>query len=128
MSYRSTQTCFSRGLPVVLAAISLALGAVRGPSPIAAPREPADKQPSFQAVLVNGGGQPAINFHSHLLHVKQLSDVLHRAGIPPTDIAIFNADGADPTADVAVREWQPEGDFWLLEGTRLERPLQTPMR
>lgn len=80
MSYRSKQTCLARGLPVVLAAMSLALGAARGPIPMAAPSEPADKPPRFQAVLVNGGGQPAINFHSHLLHVQQLSDVLRRAG------------------------------------------------
>src|SRR5262249_22753552 len=76
----------------------------------------------------NGGGQPTSNFYSHLLHVKQFSDVLRRAGISPADIAIFNADGADPKADFAVRELQPEADFWLLRGTRLERPLQTQIR
>ena len=128
MSYRSTQRCWSRGLPVLLAAIGLALGAAYGPTPLAAPRDVVDKQPRFQAVLVNGGGQPAINFYSHLLHVKQFSDVLRRAGISPTAIAIFNADGADPKADFAVREPQPEADFWLLRGTRLERPLQPPIR
>ena len=128
MSYRSTQTCFALRLSVVLATIGLALGAARGPAPMATPREPADKPPRLQVVLLNGGGRPAINFYSHLLHVQQFSDVLRRAGLPPTYITIFNADGADPTADFAVRELQPEADFWLLRGTRLERPLQTQIR
>jgi thiol-disulfide isomerase/thioredoxin len=128
MFYRSIQTCLARGLPVLLATIGLALGVARGPAPMAAPGEPADTPPRLQVVLLNGGGQPASNFYSHLLHVKQLSDALRRAGISPTDIAIFNADGADPTADFAVRDLQPEADFWLLRGTRLERPLRPPIR
>src|SRR5712691_10925596 len=107
MLYRSTQACVARGLFVVLAAIGLALGAAYGPAPLAAPGELADTPPRLQVVLLNGGGQPAINFYSHLLHVKQFSDVLRRAGLSPTDIAIFNADGADSTADFAVRDRQP---------------------
>jgi hypothetical protein len=128
MFYRSIQTCLARGLPVLLATIGLALGVARGPAPLAAPGELGDTPPRLQVVLLNGGGQPASNFYSHLLHVKQLSDALRRAGISPTDIAIFNADGADPTADFAVRDLQPEADFWLLRGTRLERPLRPHMR
>jgi len=128
MFYRSTRTCFARGLFVMLAAIGLALGAAYGPAPLAAPGELADMPPRLQVVLLNGGGQPASNFYSHLLHVKQFSDVLRRAGISPTDMAIFNADGADPIADFAVRDLQPEADFWLLRGTRLERPLRPHIR
>src|SRR5262245_18848665 len=128
MFYHSTQTCLAHGLFVLLAAIALALGVARRPAPLAAPGEPADTPPRLQVVLLNGGGQPASNFYSHLLHVQQLSDVLRRAGISPTDIAIFNADGADPAADFAVRDLQPEADFWLLRGTRLERPLRPRVR
>src|SRR5437016_12536025 len=128
MFYRSTQTCLARGLFVVLAAISLALGVARVSAPFAAPGEPADTPPRLQVVLLNGGGQSASNFYSHLLHVKQLSEVLRGAGLSPTDITIFNADGADPSADFAVRDLQPEADFWLLEGTRLERPLRPHIR
>src|SRR5262249_51357665 len=39
----------------------------------------------------------------------------------------YVGDGADPAAGVAVREAQPEPDFWLLEGSRLEEPLRTPV-
>ena len=128
MSYRSTQRCFAGRLPVLLAAMSLILGVLCSPTLLAAAGEPADTPPRLQAVLLNGGGQPTINFYSHLLHVTLLSGVLQRAGLSPTDMAIFSADGADPKADFAVREVQPEADFWLLRGTRLERPLRTPIR
>jgi hypothetical protein len=64
MFYRSIQTCLARGLFVVFAAIGLALGVARGPAPMAAPGEPADKPPRLQVILLNGGGQPAINFEA----------------------------------------------------------------
>ena len=128
MSSQSTQMCFAYQLSVLLAAIGLTLGVMCGPTALATPGEPVDTSPRLQVVLLNGGGQPAINFYSHLLHVKLLSAALRRAGLSPTDIAIFSADGADPKADFAVRELQPEADFWLLRGTRLERPLRTPIR
>ena len=75
--------------------------------------------------MINGGGRPASNYQSHLLHVKQLHHLLRRSGIPESAIAIFSADGSDPEADLAVRELQRETDFWLLRGTRLERSLRT---
>ena len=56
MSYPSIQPYFARGLPVLLAAIGLALGVARGPTLLAAPHEPADVPPRLQVVLVNGGG------------------------------------------------------------------------
>jgi hypothetical protein len=55
-------------------------------------------------------------------------EVLRRRGVPPNDITIFNADGSGPQADFAIREPQPEADFWLLEGTRLEQLLQPQIR
>src|SRR5207253_529857 len=33
----------------------------------------------------------------------------------------------DPAPDMAVRELQPESDFWLLRGTRLEHTLGMPI-
>src|SRR5215468_851256 len=98
MSYRSMQRYFRYRLSVLLAAMSLTLGIVCSHTGIVASGEPADTPSRLQVVLLNGGGQPASNFYSHFLHVKQFSDVLRRAGIPPADIAIFNADGADPKA------------------------------
>lgn len=80
---------------------------------------------SFEVVLINGGGRPAINYQSHLLHVKQLNSLMRHREVPATDVTIFNADGSDPEKDLAVREIQGEADFWLLRGTRLEKPLRT---
>src|SRR5262245_59809010 len=108
MSYRSTQRCCACRLLVLLAAMGLTLGMVCGRTALAAPDAPADTPPRLQVVLLNGGGRPAINFYSHLLYVRQFSDVLRRTGIAPADITIFNADGADPQADFAVRAVQPE--------------------
>jgi thiol-disulfide isomerase/thioredoxin len=82
----------------------------------------------LQAILINGGGSPAKNFQSHLLHVRQLLDLLLRSGVRRSNIAVFSADGADPEADLAVRDTQPEADFWMLRGTRVDRQLRTQIR
>jgi thiol-disulfide isomerase/thioredoxin len=83
---------------------------------------------TVHVVLINGGGQASANFQSHLLHVRRLRRLLLRADIPPPRITIFSADGADPQADLAVRDVQPEKDFWLLRGTHLEQTLRTQIR
>jgi thiol-disulfide isomerase/thioredoxin len=80
-----------------------------------------------EALLINGGGTPTANYRSHLLHVRMLLDVLRQAGVPDRRITILSGDGPDPARDVALREEQPEEDFWLLTGTRLEQPLRTPI-
>ncbi len=127
MDQRRFSACFvAVFVTLVVAAAGLALGATSTPT-IAAGKA-ADKPPLLQVVLLNGGGQPASNYQSHLLHIKQFSGVLRRAGIPSTDIVIFSADGADPAADLASRERQPEMDFWLLQGTHLDGPLRTQTR
>src|SRR5262249_13744579 len=54
-------------------------------------------------------------------------ELVPAAGVADDRIAVFDADGTDPAPDMAVRELQPEPDFWLLEGTRLEHPLATPI-
>ncbi len=81
----------------------------------------------LEALLINGGGTAAGNYQSHLLHVRELVDVLRGAGVPAGRITILSGDGPDPEADVALREVQPEEDFWLVTGTRLERPFATPI-
>jgi len=85
-------------------------------------------QDEVHVVLINGGGQAAANYQSHLLHVRRLRQILLRAGITPARITIFSTDGSDPQADLAVRDVQPEADFWLLRGTHLEQPLRTQIR
>ena len=80
-----------------------------------------------EALLINGGGTPAGNYQSHLMHVRLLVDILREAGVPDRRVTILSGDGPDPAADVALREVQPEEDFWLLTGTRLEQPFRTPI-
>jgi thiol-disulfide isomerase/thioredoxin len=75
--------------------------------------------------MINGGGRPQINFQSHLLHVEQLYSVLIERGVPANQITILSADGSNPGLDLAVRELQSERNFWLLSGTRLEKPFKT---
>jgi len=103
----------------------LALAACRGSERVVPSSRVESEQPRLEAVLINGGGRPASNYQSHLLHVKLLHRLLRRSGIAEPAIAIFSADGSDPEADLAVRERQRETDFWLLSGTRLARSLRT---
>jgi len=112
-------------LLVALCSFALALAACKGTEQTAPPNGPQSQQPRLEVVLINGGGRPASNYQSHLLHVEQLHQLLRRSGIPGSAITIFSSDGSDPEADLAVRELQREADFWLLRGTRLERGLQT---
>jgi thiol-disulfide isomerase/thioredoxin len=79
----------------------------------------------LHVLMINGGARPPSNFQSHLLHVRELDALLLQAGVAPQHISIFSADGSDPANDLAVRELEPGGDFWLLRGTRLEHTLGT---
>lgn len=91
------------------------------------PAPPPADTTHLYALLLNGGGLPAQNYQSHLLHVRELRAMLARMGVPDARIAVFSSDGSDPGQDVAVRQAQPEEEFWLLEGSRLEAPLRTPI-
>jgi thiol-disulfide isomerase/thioredoxin len=75
---------------------------------------PITRSGDFKAVLINGGGKPAINFQSHLTHVRALVDLLRADGVPAQDIAIFSGDGDDPAADLATRADQADPNWWLL--------------
>jgi thiol-disulfide isomerase/thioredoxin len=110
-------------LPLVLAGtMSPALAR----PPRQAPRA-GEAHAGLTALLLNGGGVPAVNYRSHLNHLRLLVKVLREAGVEAERITILSGDGPDPAADVAQREVQPEEDFWLLDGTRLESPFRTPI-
>lgn len=129
MPYRNISPYLVPVLLALVLTIVVAGETVSSDAPIpAASDELAASPPRLQIVLLNGGGNPTSNYYSHLLHVQQFSEVLRRAGIYSRDITIFNADGADPQADFAVRDLQAESTFWLLEGTPLERPLRPQIR
>jgi len=116
--------------PILTAAIALAvaLGAgTPGRGDRTGPPEGVVGATRLEALVINGGGTAAGNYQSHLLHVRELVDVLRRAGVPDRRITILSGDGPDPEADVALREMQPEEGFWLVTGTRLERSFETPV-
>jgi hypothetical protein len=68
------------------------------------------------------------NYQSHIIHVQELMEFLVARGIPKRRIWIFTSDGQDPEVDLAVRDRQPEEDFWLIERTPLGRNLRTVIR
>lgn len=98
-----------------------------GRAPAAA--SPAREQVSrLHAVLINGGAAPRINYQSHLLHLKQLLDLLLEIGVPADRITVFNSDGTDEGKDVAlIKGRQDVDDFWRLDGTQAGSLLRTPI-
>ena len=78
--------------------------------------------------MINGGGGPAQNYQSHLLHVRQLAEILRAGGLPVAAITVFSADGLDPAPDLAVRDAEPTSpDGWWLRGTVLEGAVRPPL-
>src|SRR5262249_49160144 len=78
----------------------------------------------LHVLIIDGGSTPAQNYQSHLLHVQQMAELVRRAGVQADHLTIFASDGANPGPDLAVRDVEPERDFWLLDGTRLDRTLR----
>src|SRR2546425_12137198 len=108
----------------------VAAGCRRPPRPAEKPGPARAAEPleHLHVLMLNGGGSKAMNYQSHLVHVQQLLDVLFHAGVRPERVSAFSADGPNPAEDLAVRDVQPEPDFWLLRGTRLEHQLATPIK
>lgn len=79
----------------------------------------------LHAILINGGGRPQINFHSHLEHLRRLLQLLEASGVPRDRVAVFSADGDDPAADLAIRDGESSPDEWLVPRhlVRSLRPL-----
>ncbi len=66
------------------------------------------------AFLLNGGGNADSNYFSHHLHIKMMSELLERRGLPRQRIAIFETDGEDPHADQVITNHYKM--LWLFEG------------
>ncbi len=80
------------------------------------------------AILINGGGSRQKNYQSHLLHVREMLELLYAAGVPKRRIDVFASDGSDPALDLAVRDIQPERNFWLIDGLQIGQRLRTEVR
>ena len=72
----------------------------------------------LHVLMINGGGDRANNFASHLSHLRQFADLLARAHVPRDHVTVLASDGSNSAPDLAVRGPEPEGT-WLLEGTTL---------
>jgi hypothetical protein len=112
----------------------LPLGLLAGPgwadnatsTPPPQSQTPAIDPTKLHVLLINGGGRPAENFRSHVLHLQELLALLGKAGIRQDRIGVLASDGDHPQADVATRGQDPRG-FWLLEGSGLEALLEEPI-
>jgi len=94
---------------------------------LAAAPAAAAEAPRLEALMINGGGNSSVNFQSHLLHLRELHELLLASGIPADRVSVFAADGPDPAADLAVRDVSAD-DAWLLDGTHLAAHLDTRTR
>lgn len=74
-------------------------------------------------LAINGGGDKADNFASHLAHLHQLLELLSAAGVPRDHVTVLASDGSDPAPDVAIRDPDPD-DAWRLQGTQLDPILR----
>lgn len=109
-------------LAVLAAGCAHLPGVAPGPSDRAATPARSD----VHALLLNGGGQRAINYQSHLRHIEEVLALLRESGITPDHITIFNSDGDDPAPDMATRERTTEPAFWLLPAP-IRQALRPPM-
>jgi len=103
----------------------LVFGCQQPPAPDGPSATDADR---VHALLVNGGGQPAANYYSHLRHLEEMEDVLRAAGIPAARTTALSSDGDDPGLDLATREVATDESFWLVRGTPLENALRPPIQ
>jgi hypothetical protein len=84
--------------------------------------------PRLRAMLVNGGGSPERNYQSHLLHVRELIDLLDARGTSKQDIVVFTGDGRDPAPDLAIIDPRDDGRFWMVEGLPVGEALRPEIR
>jgi hypothetical protein len=75
------------------------------------------------ALLVNGGGSPEKNYQSHMLHVRELIELLEVRGVALDRISVVASDGPDPTPDLAVLSASDDAAGWLVDRLQVGRLL-----
>ncbi len=81
-----------------------------------------------EALLINGGSSRSHNYHSHLVHIRRLTELLLDSGVSRENISIFASDGQDKDADLALREPGIFDSYWLVENTKIGEMLGPPVR
>ena len=94
-----------------------------GPPAVSAAPAAQPDVPRLIVLAINGGGSPEQNYKSHLLHLQELIDLLHVAGVPAERITVLAGDGSDPTPDLVEKTLDLGPEAWRLPGTQLETPL-----
>ena len=79
-----------RTLPPLAAALAFGLAGSGHAARVPAAVETTDPA-RVEALLINGGGTPAGNYQSHLMHVRLLADILRDSGVPDRRITILSA-------------------------------------
>ena len=94
---------------------------VENSTPDARPDGPGEaSRPRLFVLAINGGASPRKNFFSHLVHLQELVDLLHTAGVPSDRITVLAGDGSDPEPDLILREEGLGPEAWRLTGTAAE--------
>jgi hypothetical protein len=96
----------------------------RGNDSAVAAARPSSSSPRVWVALINGGGSAERNYQSHLLHVRELVDLLGARGVERRRMAVFASDGDDPTPDLAVLDRRDDGAFWLVDGLSVGEALR----
>ncbi len=123
---RIVRDTLPRPLLILLAFLLLTVAVPRAADATDASARDTDR---LHALLINGGGRPRINYHSHLLHLRQVRELLLASGVTDARISIFASDGDDPDQDVALRTGRPDEntDLWRLRGTRAWTAMTPPI-
>jgi hypothetical protein len=109
-------------------AVAVLLTACAARQPLPADLPAALPAPQIHALLINGGARKAINFRSHLEHLRSIHAVVGGADVPNGQIVVLASDGPDPAPDLATRTVDDVSEAWLLEGTALGRKLRSQVR
>jgi thiol-disulfide isomerase/thioredoxin len=111
---------------VALLVVVLTACATRRPTPADLPTALSGSR--VHALLVNGGARKAINFRSHLEHLRAMHGVVGGGDDPAGQIVVLASDGPDPTPDLATRTVDDLSEAWLLDDTRLGANLRSQVR